>query len=127
MTLRLKELAFGLSLLAGFGLVTGAANAEGEFSAGSNAKEYGFFDEEKATFSAKVVDILCELTGDCRDDCGAGNRHLGIVRDADDKLIMVLKNAQFSFNGPAEDLLPYCNKAVDVDGVLFSGIRQKRV
>ncbi|MGI9350423.1 MAG: hypothetical protein ACR2O3_02570 [Rhizobiaceae bacterium] len=95
------------------------AQAEGEFAEGSNAKEYGFEEEEKATFSGKVVDILCELGGDCADNCGSGNRLMGIVRKEDGKLILVLKNAQLAFNGPVEDLVPYCNKDVDVDGVLI--------
>ena len=89
-----------------------------DFSKGSNAKEFGFEEEVKATFSGKVVDLICEVAGDCADNCGNGKRQLGIVRDADGKLITVLKNAQFSFNGAAEDLLPYCNQQVDVDGVM---------
>ncbi|MEL6785016.1 MAG: hypothetical protein AAFO61_11375 [Pseudomonadota bacterium] len=90
-----------------------------DFSEGSNAREWGLYGETKATFSGKVVDILCELSGDCPDNCGNGNRQLGVVRDADNKLIAVLKNRQAAFNGAAEDLLPYCNKAVDVDGVMI--------
>ncbi|MCB1493349.1 MAG: hypothetical protein KDJ77_16415, partial [Rhodobiaceae bacterium] len=62
--------------------------------------------------------ILCELTGDCPADCGAGVRQLGIVREADGALVPVLKNSQAAFNGAIPDLLPYCGKAVDVDGVL---------
>ncbi len=101
-------------------LFSGAALAEdGAFSAGSEAKEFGLQEEEKALFSGKVVDVTCELTGDCPDNCGDGNRIMGVVRDADQKLILVLKNAQFSFNGPVADLLPYCNQQVDVDGLLI--------
>ena len=65
-----------------------------------------------------MVGILCELTGDCPANCGDGNRHLGIVRSADNRLIAVLKNGQAAFNGAAEDLLPYCNQRVDVDGLM---------
>ncbi|MEM8748912.1 MAG: hypothetical protein AAGF28_01320 [Pseudomonadota bacterium] len=90
-----------------------------DFSEGSKAKEWGLQGEVKATFSGKVVDVLCELAGDCADQCGAGNRQMGIVRNADNKLIFVLKNSQASFNGAVEDLVPYCNKAVDVDGVMI--------
>ncbi|MEM7302872.1 MAG: hypothetical protein AAF468_17480 [Pseudomonadota bacterium] len=99
-------------------LAVSAASAA-DFSKGSKAKEWGLAGEEKATFSGKVVDILCELSGDCADNCGNGHRNLGIVRSGDNKLIAVLKNRQASFNGAAEDLLPYCNKQVDVDGVLI--------
>jgi hypothetical protein len=90
-----------------------------DFSKGSNAQELGLIGEVKATFSGKVVDILCELSGDCPANCGDGKRQLGIVRDADNALVLVSKNAQFEFNGAVEDLLPYCGKAVDVDGLLL--------
>ena len=92
----------------------------GDFSEGSKAREWGLTEEVKATFSGKVVDIMCELSGNCSDNCGNGDKHLGIVRSADDKLILVLKNRQAAFNGATEDLLPYCNKTVDVDGVLIA-------
>lgn len=91
---------------------------EGLFSEGSQAKEYGLQEEEKALFSGKVVDVMCEITGDCPDNCGDGNRVMGVVRNDDQKLVLVLKNAQFSFNGPIADLMPYCNQQVDVDGLL---------
>lgn len=94
--------------------------AEGQFSEGSTAKEYGLAEEEKALFSGKVVDVLCELTGNCPDNCGDTKRVMGIVRENDNKLILVLKNGQFSFNGPVEDLIPYCNQKVDVDGLLIA-------
>ena len=101
------------------GITNGAlAEEEGAFSEGSTAKTFGFQEEEKALFSGKVVDVLCELSGDCANNCGNGDRLLGIVRDADNKLILPLKNGQFSFNGPVEDLLPYCGKPVDVDGIM---------
>ena len=90
-----------------------------DFSAGSNAQALGLTGEVKATFSGKVVDILCELTGDCPANCGDGLRQLGIVREADGKLVMVSKNSQFEFNGGVVDMLPYCGKDVDVDGLLL--------
>lgn len=90
-----------------------------DFSANSEAKEWNLYGEEKARFDAKVVDLLCELTGDCPAACGNGARQLGVVRKADNKLIPVLKNGQSSFNGAVEDLLPYCNKDVEVDGLMI--------
>ncbi|MDD9910745.1 MAG: hypothetical protein OXR62_13785 [Ahrensia sp.] len=90
-----------------------------DFSEGSNAKEWGLLGEEKATFSGKVVDVLCELSGDCVENCGGGERFLGILREADNQLVYVMKNSQSAFNGPVVDLLPYCNKQVDVDGVMI--------
>lgn len=113
-----KTIAIAASILASSIVSFSIATAE-DFSAGSQAKDFGLNDAVQSTFSAKVVDLLCELAGDCADDCGAGNRQLGLVRDADNKLISVLKNGQFSFNGPVEDLLPYCNKKVDVDGIMI--------
>lgn len=111
----IKSIASAL-LLAALAL-SGTAAAQ-DFSAGSKAKEWNLYGEEKAIFSGKVVDLLCELSGDCPVNCGDGKRNLGIVRTADNKLITVLKNSQASFNGATEDLLPYCNKDVDVDGLL---------
>lgn len=90
----------------------------GDYSEGSQAKEWGLLGEETATFSGKVVDIICELGGDCADNCGNGDRQLAIVRADDNVMIPVLKNRQASFNGAVADLLPYCNADVDVDGLL---------
>ena len=112
----MKKLGLTASLVAGLAFPT-LSYAE-DFSAGSKAKEFGFDEEVQATFSAKVVDVACELGGDCVDNCGNGERLMGLVREADNKLILVLKNAQLSFNGPIEDLVPYCNKLVHVDGVM---------
>ncbi len=112
-----KTLGFISALLASTAISYG--QEEGAFSEGSNAKEYGLQEEEKAVFSGKVVDVMCELTGNCVEHCGAGNRIMGVLRDADNRLVLVLKNAQFQFNGPVEDLVPYCNKQVDVDGLLI--------
>ncbi|MGF1620603.1 MAG: hypothetical protein ACFCUR_08320 [Rhodomicrobiaceae bacterium] len=91
-----------------------------DFSKDSQANSWNLVGEQKARFSAKVVDILCELSGDCPEDCGGGARQLGIVRSADNALIPVLKNGQPLFNGAIPDLLPYCNQAVDVDGLILS-------
>ncbi|MEE9314778.1 MAG: hypothetical protein V3V02_09020 [Rhizobiaceae bacterium] len=103
--------------LAALSLVSLATAAD--FSAGSKAKKWNLYGEEKATFSGKVVDVLCELSGDCPANCGDGNRNLGVVRASDNRLVLVLKNRQSAFNGATEDLLPYCNKKVDVDGLLI--------
>ena len=45
------------------------------------AEEWGLPNEEKARFEAKVVDMLCELTGHCVPDCGGGKRQLGLLTD----------------------------------------------
>ena len=43
------------------------------------AEEWGLPGEEVVRFEAKVVDILCELTGDCPADCSDGTRQLGLL------------------------------------------------
>ena len=55
------------------------------------ADEWGLPEEKVARFEAKVVDILCELTGDCPDGCGGGQRQLGLLTD-DGRLVLPLKN-----------------------------------
>lgn len=90
-----------------------------DFSTNSEAKEWGLIGEEKARFDGKIVDILCELAGDCPADCGGGDRQLGILRSADDVLVLPLKNRQAAFTGAATDIQPFCGKDVEVDGVFI--------
>lgn len=90
-----------------------------DFSEGSEAREWGLYAEQKALFTATVTDPLCVLTGDCADNCGAGNRQVVLVREADDVMIFPLKNAQSAFNGAVADLAPFCGQTVDVDGLLI--------
>jgi hypothetical protein len=107
-------------LLAVMACTAACASASAEdFSAGSQAASWNLVGEEKARFSGKVVDILCELTGDCAEKCGAGTRQLGILRSKDKALVPVLKNGQPLFNGAIPDLLPYCGANVEVDGLLI--------
>ena len=107
-----------LTALAAAAIIAAAAPlSAADFSEGSEAKEWGLSGEEKARFSGKVVDVLCELSGDCAENCGDGRRQLGILRDADGALVFALKNRQAAFTGAATDLYPFCGKAVEVDGV----------
>ncbi len=99
-------------------LLTPEAFAQGAFSERSQAEEWGLSGEEKARFEARVVDVLCELTGDCPADCGGGRRQLGLLRAADGALVFATKNGQPLFTGAALDLAPYCGKEVEVDGLL---------
>jgi len=96
------------SLAAALVLVAGPAFA---------AEEWGIEFEEKARFEAKVVDILCELSGDCPDNCGGGKRQLGLLQD-DGTLILPTKN-QDIFAGAANDLQPFCGKRIIADGLLI--------
>ncbi|QPH54588.1 hypothetical protein [Pontivivens ytuae] len=101
-------------------LLTATAAGAQDFAEGSEANSWGLIGEEKAFFEARVVDLACELTGDCPEDCGAGARQLGLVRAADDQLVMVLKNGQPVFSGAVVDLLPFCGMDVEVDGLLVN-------
>lgn len=90
-----------------------------DFSTDSEAKSWNLYAEVPARFEANVVDILCELTGDCPEDCGAGKRQLGLVRTADNVMVLAVKNSQAAFSGAAVDLAPYCRQTVEVDGLLI--------
>lgn len=90
-----------------------------DFSEGSAAKSWNLYAEAPAKFEAEVVDILCMLTGDCPQDCGAGKRQLGLVRSADGVLVLPMKNSQPAFTGAAVELAPFCGQTVTVDGLLL--------
>ena len=91
----------------------------GAFSLPANAaEEWGIDGEVKARFEAKVVDIQCELTGNCPDNCGSGKRQLGLLRETGE-LVMVLKNFTI-FAGGTDDLIPYCNKQIIADGLMIT-------
>ena len=100
------------------GLTAMPVLADGDFSAGSKAKSWNLFGEEKARFEGKVTDVLCVLTGDCPADCGAGNRQMGILRSIDGRFLLANKNGQPAFTGATVDLAPYCGMEVEVDGLL---------
>jgi hypothetical protein len=112
--------------IAALALLAAPAMAE-DFSTNSEAKGWGLLGEEKARFDAKVVDLLCELTGDCPTDCGGGKRQLGLLRSADNALVLPLKNRQAAFTGAATDIYPFCGKQVEVDGVLIGDEDQTQV
>ena len=96
-------------LLVGVTLTPGALRA---------AESWGLPGEETVRFEAKVVDLLCELTGDCPADCGAGTRQLGLLRD-DGTLVLPLKN-QVIFAGVAAELIGFCAQRVIADGLMVT-------
>lgn len=98
-------------------MLVGAALA---FSANTvqAAEEWGLEGEKIARFPAKVVDIACELTGDCPKNCGDGKRQLGLI-DEQGKLHLVIKNKDI-FAGAVNDLLPFCGQRITVDGLLIA-------
>ncbi|WP_292883933.1 hypothetical protein [Nisaea sp.] len=82
------------------------------------AQKWGIDGEMTAQFEAKVVDMLCELSGDCPENCGGGKRQLGLLRD-DGRLLMAVKSNTL-FAGATLDLLPYCGGRVEVDGLIIT-------
>lgn len=106
-----------LRLLALLSLGVGPVFAA-DFSAGSTAQSWGLPAEQPARFTARVVDVLCTLTGDCPENCGGGMRQLGLLRSADDALVLPNKNGE-PFTGAVVDLLPHCGQTVEVDGLMI--------
>ena len=88
------------------------------------AQSWGLPEEEIVRFEAKVVDILCELTGDCPAECGGGKRQLGLLDD-EGKLHLPIKNAT-AFSGTTVELIGFCGKRVVADG-LFTTNRGYRI
>lgn len=108
----MKHLALIAALfIAPFSMTT-TAHADEE----CEVKAWGLSGEAKGCFSAKVVDLLCEITGDCPDNCGDGNRQLGLLRSDNGKIVYPQKNLQSSFNGASIDLTPHCGTTIDVRG-----------
>lgn len=112
------KVVFRIAALAAFSIAALAVNVAGAEEI--KAKPWNLTGEELARFDAKVVDIVCELSGDCPADCGGGTRQLGLVTENGD-LLIAGKNAQAIFTGAVVDLLPHCGATVTVDG-LFTGI-----
>ncbi len=79
------------------------------------AKSWGVSNEVKAKFVGTVVDVACELTDNCPDNCGAGSRQLGL-KTADQGLILVAKNLTL-YTGAADELVGFCGQEIEVDGL----------
>ncbi len=101
----MRTLIFSIGLTTGI-LISGAAQA---------ASSWGLPGEEITRFEAKVVDVLCELHGDCPADGGAGRRQLGLLTD-EGTLVLPVKNAT-AFSGTQVELLPFFGKRVIADGL----------
>jgi hypothetical protein len=106
-------------ILAFAALLATPAAAE-DFAIGSAAKSWNLYAESPARFEATVVDLLCTMTGDCPADCGGGTRQLALLRTVDDVLVFPMKNSQPAFTGAANELQPFCGKAVEVDGLMIT-------
>jgi hypothetical protein len=101
-----------------------AALLAGLFFPVQAAEKWGLPDEKTARFEATVVDVLCELAGNCPPDCGGGKRQLGLVDD-NGILVLPLKNV-VPFAGAAAELIDFCGKRVIADG-LFTTNKGYRV
>lgn len=95
-----------------------AAAQDIDFSANSEARSWNLAFEVPARFEAEVVDLLCEVAGDCERACGDG-RQMGLLRVADGVLVYPNKNTQPAFTGAAVDLAPHCGTTVEVDGLMI--------
>lgn len=95
-----------ITMCAALALTIGSAQA---------ADEWGIEGEKKDRFEAKVVDVLCELAGDCPAECGKGTRQLGLLKD-DGTLVLAIKN-NFPFTGATRDLQNFCGQRVVADGL----------
>ena len=102
-----------------FTLIATPAVAQ-DFSANSEARPWNLVAEVPARFEATVVDLLCELAGDCPANCGDGRRQLGLLRSADGVLVYPNKNSQPAFTGAAVELYPFCGQEVEVDGLMIT-------
>jgi hypothetical protein len=81
------------------------------------AEPWGIPGEQTVQFKARVVDLVCALTGDCPPDCGGGKRQFGLLTDSG--TLRAAVKASSNFAGPVRDLLPYCDRTVEVDGLLI--------
>ena len=88
------------------------------------AEGWGFPGEQVERFEAKVVDILCELTGDCPAECGGGARQLGLLTK-EGEIVLPAKNTVI-FAGVAGELAEFCGQQITADG-LFTTNRGHRI
>ena len=107
----MHRMCFGM--LIGFAVLVGVASVPGE---GRAADKWGLPDEEVVRFDAQVVDLLCELNGDCPANCGSGARQLALKTD-DGNIVLPAKNV-VPFAGTAAELVDFCGQRVTADGLL---------
>lgn len=82
---------------------------------------WGIEGERAVVLKGRVVDLLCEVGGQCAPDCGGGRRQLGLV-DASGRLYPAAKGNTL-FAGAVADLAPYCGREVEVDGLVIESAR----
>jgi len=70
---------------------------------------------EKNGFVGTVVDLQCELTGNCADNCGEGKRQLAIKTE-EFGTVFAVKNLN-NYSGAVEEVWPFCAETVEVNGL----------
>lgn len=101
-----KTRVYGLLLLF-TALLMGCATPAGE------VERWGISGVEVAEFSGEVVDVLCEVSGNCVDQCGSGARQLGIKTELG--MVLIAKDLN-RYTGGAEELWPFCSQQLVVNG-----------
>ena len=102
-----------LNLLGALLLAAAAVPAGPAFA----AESWGLMNEKVVELEGEVVDLACAVAGDCAPACGGGRRLLGFVT-AEGRLLPLAKGAVNFANGVA-DLLPFCGRRLQVDGLLI--------
>lgn len=102
----MKSLYSGLFILATT-ILSACATPVGE------VQKWGISGAEVGELSGEVVDVLCEVSGNCADQCGAGTRQLGIKTEQG--MVLIAKDLNL-YTGAAEELWPLCNQPLVVNG-----------
>ncbi len=113
-SVKLSGLAAVTSLVV---LAAGCATAPGDI------QKWSVTNAEARALTGTVVDVQCELSGNCPDACGAGKRQLAIKTE-DQGVVLAAKNLNF-YSGAADELSPFCGQVVEVNGLFTEnrGIR----
>lgn len=72
---------------------------------------------EESQFSGEVVDIQCELSGSCAEQCGQGKHQLA-VKSQNNELgtVLIAKNLT-NYSGAADELWRFCGQQVELNGL----------
>lgn len=76
-------------------------------------ERWGISGVEVAEISGEVVDVLCEVSGNCVEQCGSGTRQIGIKTQQG--MVLVAKDLN-RYSGGAEELWPFCSQQLVVNG-----------
>ncbi len=76
-------------------------------------ERWGISGVEVAELSGEVVDVLCEVSGNCVEQCGAGTRQMGLKTEQG--MVLIAKDLN-RYTGAAEELWPFCSQQLVVNG-----------